>query len=73
MANQDMIQTRLQLFFVTGVDADGENIIKAKAFNNIKPEATPAVLLSASQLLTSLQQHGLSEIKRNDTSLITEA
>jgi len=72
MAYQDMIETRLQLFFVTGVDEDGKNIIKAKAFNNIKPEATAEALLNASQLLTGLQQYGLAEIKRNDTSLITE-
>lgn len=73
MANQLPTNTRLQLFFVTGIDPEGNDVVKAKSFNNMKTDATASQLLSVSNALASLQQHTLKEIKRNDTSLITEA
>ncbi|GEN57635.1 hypothetical protein GCM10012290_22350 [Halolactibacillus alkaliphilus] len=73
MANQLPTQTRLQLFFITGIDLDGNDVVKGKSFNNMKTDATASQLLSVSNALASLQQHTLKEIKRNDTSLITEA
>jgi hypothetical protein len=71
MATQVTTNTRLQLYFITGVDLDGKDIVKTKSFNNVKTDATPETLLVVSNALSSVQQYPLMEIKRNDTSLIS--
>jgi len=71
MATQVTTNTRLQLYFITGVDLDGKDIVKTKSFNNVKTDATPETLLVVSNVLSSVQQYPLMEIKRNDTSLIS--
>lgn len=73
MAIQVTTNTRLQLYFITGVDLDGKEVVKAKSFNNIKTDATADALLVVSNALSSLQQYPLMEIKRNDTSLVSPA
>lgn len=71
MATQVTTNTRLQLYFITGVDLEGKDVVKTKSFNNVKTDATPEALLVVSNALSSLQQYPLMEIKRNDTSLIS--
>jgi len=71
MAQAEMIQSRLQLIFKTGTDEKtGEVITKTKSFNNIKPEANADQLIDIAEVLSSLQQHPLAEVRRNDVSLL---
>ncbi|WP_407269370.1 DUF1659 domain-containing protein [Radiobacillus sp. PE A8.2] len=72
MAVAEKINTRLQLVFEDGVDAEsGDPILKSKSFNNVKITATPDQLLAIASSLVPLQQRTLHEIKQNDSSLIT--
>lgn len=71
MAQSEMIQSRLQLFFNVGTNEEtGDVITKTKSFSNIKPEATTEDLMNVAGILSSLQQHPLAEIRRNDVSLL---
>ncbi|MCT2537062.1 DUF1659 domain-containing protein [Aquibacillus koreensis] len=72
MAVAATIDSRLQLAFENGYDAEaGKVILKTKSFNNIKVTATPDQLLAVTAALVPLQQLPLYSIKRNDTELIT--
>lgn len=72
MAQANMIQSRLQLFFEQGIDQEtGEPILKTKSFNNIKTLASTEQLLNVATMLASLQQHPLQEVRRNDVSLLS--
>ena len=72
MAQANMIQSRLQLFFEQGFDEEtGEIITKTKSFNNIKTVATAEELLTTATTLASLQQFPLNEVRRNDVALLT--
>lgn len=71
MAQANMIQSRLQLFFEQGFDEETSEIItKTKSFNNIKTEATSEQLLVMATTLASLQQYPLHEVRRNDVAIL---
>lgn len=72
MAQAEMIQSRLQLYFEVGTDLEtGDIITKTKSFNNIKTEANVEQLIDVAHSLASLQQYPLAEVRRNDVSLLT--
>lgn len=71
MANQFIIQSRLQLVFITGTDLEGNDVYTTKAFNNMNTEASAEAFHTVSEALISLQQYPLEEIKRLDTAVVT--
>lgn len=71
MAEQNLLQSTLQLVFLTGVDlTTGRPIQKSKSFSNVKADATPEQLYEIAVAFEGLQQHELTEINRRDTSEI---
>lgn len=60
-------ESRVSIYFITGVDAAGENIIRAKHFNNVKGDATDESLVSFVNSLYTLQQHSMETVTRNNS------
>ncbi|WP_165763710.1 DUF1659 domain-containing protein [Halalkalibacter urbisdiaboli] len=60
-------QTRLTLNFITGVNENGENIIRSKSFTNVKGDATDESLVAVVNALQSLQVHSLDSVTRTNS------
>lgn len=74
MAETQTIETRLQLVFEDSIDEiTGKVSYKVKSFNNVKTSATTDALFLVTQALVPLQSKVLSNVKRNNSILITEA
>ncbi|SEN67444.1 Protein of unknown function [Amphibacillus marinus] len=72
MVLEERINTRLQLVFQTGYnDEVGEVETKSKSFNNINTSATTEQLLAVTEALATLQQFNLHEVRRNDTTILS--
>ena len=71
MATSTLSNSRLSLEFDAGIDGKGNTIYARKSFNNVKPQATDDQLYEIVQALVPLQQHELSMIERNNTSVIS--
>lgn len=73
MAEALTTETRLQLIFEDSTDLiTGKVTYKTKSFNNIKTTATTDGLFAVTAVLVPLQSKTLSNVKRNDSMLITE-
>lgn len=66
MAEALLLQSRLRLQFVTGINEDGEQTFKMRTFNNVKKSSTAAELYSTATSLASLSDYELEKIERND-------
>ncbi|KAB8133090.1 DUF1659 domain-containing protein [Gracilibacillus oryzae] len=72
MAVATKVDSRLQFVFENGIDpVSGEMQYKSKSFNNVKIDATADQLLAITDVLVPLQQLVLSEVNRDDKSIIT--
>ena len=71
MATSTLSNSRLSLEFDAGIDGKGNTVYARKSFNNVKPQATDDQLYEIVQALVPLQQHELSMIERNNTSVIS--
>jgi hypothetical protein len=72
MASSQLMKTQLQLVFETGMDGEGNPILKNKNFNNVKTSITPDQCLAVANALVPLQQYALYQVERNDSSIIME-
>lgn len=70
MAQQMLSDTKLRLVFVTGMDQEGNPILKTKTFNNIKREATADQLYQVAQAISNLANDTLDLVQRADSSEI---
>lgn len=70
MAQALLEGSKLRLEFVVGMDEDGEPILRAKTFSNIRKDATVDQLHQAAQAITVLCKDTLNKIERNDSSEI---
>ncbi|MBV7504145.1 DUF1659 domain-containing protein [Bacillus sp. sid0103] len=70
MAQALLEGTKLRLVFEVGLDEDGEPILRAKTFSNVKKEATVEQLSQAAQAITVLCKDMLNKVERNDSSEI---
>ncbi|MDR7002886.1 DUF1659 domain-containing protein [Neobacillus niacini] len=68
MAQARLATTKLRIVFETGVDGEGNPILKAKSFNNIKKEATADQLYQAAQAIFVLCNDTLNRVERTDCS-----
>lgn len=67
MAQEMLKDTGIRLFFETGLDGNGEPIIKSKSFNNVRKEATVEQIYQASQAIASLSAYPLISLERNNS------
>ncbi|MFD1068225.1 DUF1659 domain-containing protein [Oceanobacillus locisalsi] len=69
MAVAELTESVLQLTLNEGTDpTSGEDVLKNKRFNNVKPEATAEQLFQTAHAFASVQQHNLYAITRRDAS-----
>lgn len=72
MAVADMVKSQLRLTFVTGNNPEtGKPTFAYKAFNNVKTTVNAGQLLTIAEALSSLQNHPLYKVERNDSSEIS--
>lgn len=67
MAQALLEGTKLRLVFEAGMDEKGNPLYKAKAFSNVKKEATTDQLNQAAQAITVLTNDVLNKVERNDS------
>jgi hypothetical protein len=67
MAQGMLKDTQIRLMFETGLDENGEPVVKAKTFNNIKKEATVDQIYQAAQAIAGLSAYPLVAVERNDS------
>ncbi|UCZ52046.1 DUF1659 domain-containing protein [Bacillus shivajii] len=70
--NNEAMNTRLSITFVTGYDDDGLEMYQTRHFNNIHPASESEDLLQVANALASLQQHQLEKIERFNTYDLAE-
>ncbi|MEH7307866.1 DUF1659 domain-containing protein [Neobacillus drentensis] len=70
MAQALLEGTKLRLIFEVGLDVNGDPILRAKTFSNVKKEATVEQLYQAAQAITVLCKDTLIKVERNDSSEI---
>ena len=67
------LATSLQLGFVTGTDAKGENIVTTKSFTRINPDAADQALHEAAQELITLYANQDASVSRIDSYALQAA
>jgi hypothetical protein len=71
MAQALLEGTKLRLVFETGVvDGEGNPILRAKTFSNVKSGSTTDQLHQVAQAISVLCTDTLSKVERNDTTNI---
>ncbi|MBV7504161.1 DUF1659 domain-containing protein [Bacillus sp. sid0103] len=70
MAQSLLEGTKLRLVFEGGMDEDGEPILRAKTFSNVKKDATTDQLFQAATAISVLCNDMLNKVERNDSSEI---
>ena len=62
--------SRLQVILQTGVDGQGNPVLKTRSYNRVKASASDENVYQFSVTIASLQQHPLYEVNRvNEVSL----
>jgi hypothetical protein len=59
--------TKIRLVYEAGMDDNGELILRAKTFSNVKKEATTDQLFLAALALSVLGTDTLKKVERNDS------
>ncbi|MFL6557580.1 MAG: DUF1659 domain-containing protein [Bacillus sp. (in: firmicutes)] len=67
MAQSLLDGTKLRLVFQGGTDENGEPIIHAKTFSNVKKDATSDQLFQAALAISVLCNEMLNKVERNDS------
>jgi hypothetical protein len=67
MAQSLLEGTKLRMVYEVGMDDDGEPILRAKTFSNVRKEATVDQLFQAAQAITVLSNDTLNKVERNDS------
>jgi hypothetical protein len=67
MENQYLELTKLQIEFVVGMDAKGEDIIQKRTLSNINNSVDGVSLKKCADAIISLQKHNVVGVKRLDT------
>ncbi|WML24787.1 DUF1659 domain-containing protein [Neobacillus sp. OS1-33] len=67
MAQSLLEGTKLRLVYEAGMDDNGELILRAKTFSNVKKEATTDQLFQAALALSVLGTDTLKKVERNDS------
>lgn len=69
-AVQSINGSALQLILNTGVDAQGNPVLKTRKYSSVKPGATAQGIYDVAIAISSLQKHTLNSIVRQDDSLV---
>jgi hypothetical protein len=70
MAQALLEGTKLRLVFEAGVDNEGNPILKAKTFSNVKKDASVDQLYQVAHAISVLCNEMLYKVERNDSSEI---
>jgi hypothetical protein len=70
MAQALLESTKLRMVFEAGVDEEGNPILRAKTFSNVKSGATTDQLFQAAQAISVLCNDTLNKVERNDSTNI---
>ncbi|MCM3728917.1 DUF1659 domain-containing protein [Neobacillus cucumis] len=70
MAQGLLETTKLRLVFQSGIDNEGNPILKSKTFSNVTKAATADQLFQAAQAISVLCNADLNKVERNDSSEI---
>ncbi|WP_413306558.1 DUF1659 domain-containing protein [Bacillus sp. 1P10SD] len=70
MAQAFLEASKLRMLFETGLDEEGNPILRAKTFNNVKSGATTDQLFQAAQAISVLCNDKLNKVERNDSTTI---
>jgi len=70
MAQELLETTKLRLVFQSGIDNEGNPILKSKTFSNVTKAATADQLFQAAQAISVLCNGDLNKVERNDSSEI---
>lgn len=62
----------LRLQLQTGVDGNGDPIIRNKSLSNVKPDALDQNVFDVAQALVQLQEHILENVLRIDSARLEE-
>jgi hypothetical protein len=59
-----VISSRLRLMVQTGVDDEGNPVVRSRNLNNLKPEATDEAVYTVAGSLGELQQHPVNAVRK---------
>jgi hypothetical protein len=68
-----LVNTAMSIRFKAGIDALGNDIVKAKKYSNVKASATADSILLIATTLGTLMKDEVLEILRSDDSLLINA
>ena len=71
MARKDAA-SKITLKVTTGVGADGKTLYKNRTISAIAPTLTDADALAVGRGFANLQKHGLDQVMRTDTAVLTD-
>ncbi len=64
--------SKLTLKVITGVGADGKNLYKNRTIAGLASVLTDADALAVGRGFANLQKHGLDQVMRTDTAVLTD-
>jgi hypothetical protein len=67
MAQANLTDTKVRLFFEAGMDDNGKLIFKSKTFNNVKMGATADQIFQVAQAISALSSQTLNRVERADS------
>ena len=70
MAQANLTDTKVRLFFEAGMDDSGNLILKSKTLGNVKMSATADQIFQVAQAISALSSQTLNRVERNDSSEI---
>ena len=70
MANQIIQSSKLAIVLDAGINDKGEAIMRTKQVGSVKPNATAAGLLAASDAFGTLYDQAIVQTERRDVSII---
>ncbi|UTR11194.1 MULTISPECIES: DUF1659 domain-containing protein [Evansella] len=68
----DLTSTRLSVVYIADYTTDGDPVFKVRQFRNILPQASNENLFNAAVAISSLQQHELHRVERNNSYELAE-
>lgn len=71
MATSTKVQTTLVIECKTGIDAEGNDVLKSYSFNNIKMASSDDELFSVISTLGVLLKYPIVKVLRSEKNLIT--
>lgn len=69
----NLAKSAMTIKYIAGVDTQGNDIIKAKKFTNVKVESAAQSIYDVAQAFAPLMKYPITETVRSDESLLLNA